>query len=283
MLEREFARANKSGSFSAAAVGDLAKSLMEVILEADTPVATLLALRDRDDFALVHSVNVATLAGSQAGSLGLNDVDVQKIVSASLTHDIGKTKVPESVLTKGSPLSAPEQAMLARHTVEGARILFETPGTDPLAAIVAMRHHSVVEPGAPGLCAVELCKLADVFDMIRSLRPFDDAAMMRGAVAFMVRRMRNRFNPYLLERFGAMVELAPEGTPVALSSGEIAEVVQVHSELSLHPVVHIKDSRRGHRPAGTTVNLAEESAVIAVPAVPPVFRDLDPADIDALG
>ena len=93
VLQREFDRVGKGGSVSSAAFGDLAKSLMEIVLEAETPVATLLALKDRDDFSLVHSVNVATLCGSQAGALGLAESEVQAIISAALTHDIGKTKV----------------------------------------------------------------------------------------------------------------------------------------------------------------------------------------------
>lgn len=283
ILQREFSRAGQGGAVSPAAVGDLAKSLMEVILEAETPVATLLALKDRDDFSLVHSVNVATLAGSQAGALGLPEPDVQAIVSAALTHDIGKTKVPDTILTKGAPLTDKERALLARHTVDGARILLETPGNDALASIVALRHHDAFVPGSPGLCAVELCKLADAFDVIRSLRPFDDAVSMRGAVAYMVRKLRARFNPYLLQRFGALVNIAPPETPVALSSGEIAEVVEPHLELSLHPIVRVTETRRGRWPIGQTVDLSVDMNVLAVPAIPPAMRDLDPTEIDDLG
>ena len=283
VLEYEFSRAGKSGSVNPAAVGDLAKSLMEIILEAQTPVATLLALKDRDDFALVHSVNVATLAGSQAGALGLTEPEVQTIITAALTHDIGKTKVPDTVLTKGAPLNDQERSLLAMHTIEGARILLETPGTSALASIVALRHHSPAEPDTPGLCAVELCKLADTFDMIRSLRPFDDAVAMRGAVAYMVRKLRARFNPYLLERFAALVDLAPTGTMVALSSGEIGEVLEAHPELALHPVVKVLDTRRGTRASGSVLNLSVEEGIIAVPALPAAFRDLAPSEIDDLG
>ncbi len=283
VLQREFTKASEQGVVSSAAITDLAKSLMDVILGADAPVATLLALRDRDDFALVHSVNVATLAGSQAGALDLPEEAVENIISAALMHDIGKTKVLEAILTKGAPLTEAERRTLARHTMEGARILLETPGTSTLAAVVALRHHTSRPPDEPGLCAVELCKLADVFDVIRSLRPFDDVESMRGAVAYMVRRMGRRFNPYLLERFGAMVDLAPAGTPVALSSGEIAEVVEPHPELSLHPVVRVTDTRRGRVPVGETINLSVAPQTIAVPAVPSLFRDLEPTEIDDMG
>ena len=283
VLQREFDRVGKGGSVSSAAVGDLAKSLMEIVLEAETPVATLLALKDRDDFSLVHSVNVATLCGSQAGALGLAESEVQAIISAALTHDIGKTKVPDYVLNKGAALNERERGMLANHTVEGARILLEAPGSNALASIVALRHHEPSQPDSPGLCAIELCKIADVFDTIRSLRPFDDAASMRGAVAYMVRKLRNRFNPYLLERFAKLVDLAPIGTPVALSTGEIGEVVETHPELGLRPVVRITDAHQGMLKVGEVSDLSSNLTALAVPAIPVVLRDLKPTEIDDLG
>jgi hypothetical protein len=86
VLGREFSRARTRGVLDNAAVGELARSLMEVILEGDAPIATLLALRDRDDFSLVHSVNVATLAGTQAGALGLPE-DGSPRRSRRCSHD----------------------------------------------------------------------------------------------------------------------------------------------------------------------------------------------------
>lgn len=287
VLKRQFERAAKEGDINVAAVGELARSLMEVIVESETPVATLLALKDRDDFSLVHSVNVATLAGSQASTLQLPEPKVQEIVVASLTHDIGKTKVPDAILNYGRPLPPKERAILDRHTVEGARLLMDVPGTSPLAAVVALHHHAIPPEGSPGLAANEICKIGDVFDSIRTLRPFDDETSMRGAVAFMARKMSDRFNPYLLERFAKMVGIGQKNEHVWLTTGEVAIVVEPHGELAFHPAVEVVDTRRGKLKPGAQRDLAERAGITnarrAMPAIPKRLADLSPEEVDALG
>ena len=287
VLQREFSRASAQGSVNVAAIGELARSMMEVILEGDAPIATLLALQDRDDFAMVHSVNVATLAGSQAGTLGLPEETVQSIVAAALMHDIGKTRVPEAILNNAGKLTKQERALLDAHAVEGARLLMETHGASQLAAVVAMEHHRLPTKDDVGLAAVDLVRIADTFDTIRSLRPFDDAYSMRGAVAYMVRYMPERFNPYLLERFGTLVGLCPEGDHAWLSTSEIVRVVKPHEELSMHPVVEILDQREGNIARGETVDMArfanDPTAPRLVPVVPATFSDLELWEIDCVG
>jgi HD-GYP domain-containing protein (c-di-GMP phosphodiesterase class II) len=287
ILGREFVRARQQGALNGGAVGELARSLMEVILAGDAPIATLLALQDRDDFAMVHSVNVATLAGTQAGALGLPEEEVQGIVVAGLMHDIGKTRVPEAILAKAGKLLPKEKELLDRHPIEGARLLMESQGASQLAAVVALEHHRVMRVDDVGLAATELVKLADVFDTIRSLRPFDDPRSMRGAVSYMVRHLFDRFNPYFLERFGRLVGLCPEGDHAWLSTSEIVRVVETDPELALHPVVEVLDQREGSLPRGEKLDLAKHAddatAPRLVPLVPATFADLDPAEIDALG
>lgn len=287
VLQREFSRARTSGAVNVAAISELARSLMEVLLEGDAPIATLLALQDRADFAMVHSVNVATLAGSQASTLGLPEDEVQNVVVAGLMHDIGKTRVPEAILNKAGRLSETEEAMMARHTVEGARLLMETQGASPLASVVALEHHRMPRKDDASLAATELVKLADVFDSIRSLRPFDDESSMRGAVAYMVRRMPERFNAYLLERFGKLVGLCPAGEHAWLSTSEIVRIVEPHEELALHPVVEILDKREGGYSRGERVDMArfadDPTAPRLIPVVPATFSDLEVWEIDCLG
>lgn len=287
VLQREFSRARASGAVNVAAVGELARSLLEVLLEGDAPIATLLALQDRADFAMVHSVNVATLAGSQASTLGLPEEEVQNVVVAGLMHDIGKTRVPEALLSKAGRLSDKEEAMMARHAIEGARLLMETQGASQLAAVVALEHHRMAKTDDTSLAATELVKLADVFDSIRSLRPFDDELSMRGAVAFMVRSMPERFNAYLLERFGKLVGLCPPGDHAWLSTSEIVRILEPHEELSLHPVVEVLDQREGAYARGERLDLArfadDPMAPRLIPVVPATFSDLEVWEIDCLG
>ncbi len=287
VLGHEFGRARSKGSLDGGAIGELARSLMEIILEGDAPIATLLALRDRDDFSMVHSVNVAMLAGTQAGALGLPEEEVQNVVTAGLTHDIGKTRVPETILARAGRLSAKEKELLDQHAAEGARLLMEARGACPLAAVVALEHHVPARFDHVGLAATELIRIADAFDGIRSLRPFGDPSSMTGAVAYLVRHLSDRFNPYFLERFGALVGLCPPGAHAWLSTSEIVRVASAHPELSLHPVVEVLDQREGSNRRGELLDLArsanDPTAPRLVPMVPATFSDLRVWEIDSLG
>lgn len=287
VLSREFSRAAQQGVVNMGAVSELARGLLEVILDADAPLATLQALKDRDDCTMVHSVNVATIAGAQASSLGLPEDEVQKIVVAALMHDIGKTKVPESILNKGGPLTPQERQALQRHAAEGARLLFETQGAGQLAAVVAMEHHQELAGGDVGLAATEICRIADVFDSIRTARPFEEAELMAGAAAFMINRMRDRFNPLLLSRFATIAGVCQAGERAWLSTGEEVQVVEPHPEHGLHAAVRVVQTNKGALPPGELLDLRrmirEANAPLLVPPIPSHFQGLTLQEIDDLG
>jgi putative nucleotidyltransferase with HDIG domain len=286
LLSQEQARAARDGRVHPEQLAELTRVLMSLVLEGNAPVATLLALKDRSDFEAVHSINVSTLVGAQARSLGLPPEVTEPIMLAGLLHDIGKTRVPESVLQRRSPLPAGERQLLARHTLEGARILLDSPQVPAVAPVVAARHHTLPEPDSPGLLSVELVKLADHFDRIRTLIPFEDAMGMAGAAACLVAKLGGRFNRYLLSRFVRMLGLGTEGAQVRLTTSDLAEVVRVHPELGLHPVVRILRGTGAFR-SGQVVKLAEmaadRSGPVAVFAVPPPFSDLSTEAVDDLG
>ncbi|MEW6776446.1 MAG: HD domain-containing protein [Bdellovibrionota bacterium] len=289
-LGREFRRAAETGTVDMAPLTDLAKSLFDLTVGSDAPVATLLALRDRDDYTFVHSLNVGTMAGCQAAALGLSENEIQEISLSGLLHDIGKTKVPDGVLQKRGPLNVEEKALLARHTIEGAKILFATQGAERFASVVANEHHlpAAGEPGKePPILASQLVALADTFDTIRTLRPFDDREGMRQALAYMFEKLPGRFNPYLLGRFATMCGMFSPGDMVRLSTGEIGKVVRPHPESALHPTVEVTQTGGGRSPAGTQIDLTRAGrgpdAPRLVLPLSGAIGQLDPKEIDWLG
>lgn len=290
VMRKQFERAHQSGVVDLGPVMDLAKSLMDMVVGSNTPVATLLAMRDRDDFSYIHSVNVGTIAGCQAAALGLSDAEIQNISTAGLLHDIGKTVLPEELVRKRGQLTPQEMQIMARHTAEGAKVLFASQGGSKLAAIAAFEHHRL--PSAdrntpPPLIASQLVALADVFDGLRTLRPFDDHASMQGALAYMFLKLRNRFNPYLLGRFATLCGMFAKGDMVKLSTGELAQVVEPHPESALHPTIEVIEQETGTFEAGLILDLTEflksDPPVSVVLPVTAGFAQLDPQELDWLG
>lgn len=282
MLGKEFKRAVGKGSLELGAMADLASMMLDLVLRSDVPVSTMLALRGREDFTYVHSMNTSMLASAQASSLGLDDAMVRAVGIAGLVHDIGKTTVPESVLSKRTALTPGEAAMLHAHAIEGARILLRTQGGGGVESIVASEHHLPYTDN-PHI-ASQLVAIADAFDTIRSLRPFSDRASLRMALRFMLKHMRTRLNPYLLQRFCLMCGMYLPGDVVHLTTGEVARVVANHAEVGSRPTVEVIDTAAGRAPPGSVADLSlphlSEVRIRREPTL--AFADLTIEAVDAM-
>lgn len=181
-------------------------------------VLPLVALREFDEYTTTHSLNVSVLAMGLAERLGLAGAEVRAYGVAGLLHDIGKTTVPREVLDKPDPLTDTEREMLHRHPAEGASLILRADEDLGLAAIVAYEHHVTTDGGGyPHLpdgwvChrASRVAQICDVFDALRTTRPYRAAWPMERAVAHLRAGAGVRFDPQFVEPFIAMLaECAP--------------------------------------------------------------------------
>ncbi|MGQ0504915.1 MAG: HD-GYP domain-containing protein [Myxococcaceae bacterium] len=254
-LQREFKRAAAQGDVEVRPLVELSKTLVGLITP-EQAVPLLLPLRDREDFLALHSMNVAVLTAMQAMALDLSPQMVAEACLAGLLHDVGKTRLPPGLLEKTSGLSEKEQLLLDNHGFEGARIITNSPGAPALAAIVAMEHHMPSKGTPTPLIESQLIDIADAFDTLRSLRPFQDRERLRVALELLNSNLFDNLSPYLVSRFATLCNYFREGDSVVLTSGDTGRVVDTHPESAWHPMVEILESRGGKNPPGTVVDLA---------------------------
>lgn len=146
-------------------------------------VIPLLQLKEFDQYTTTHSLNVCVLAMALAEFIGLGPKDVRGFGVAGLLHDLGKVRIPLEVLTKPGKLTDEEWTIMRRHPVDGARIIFESDRQLDLASAVAYEHHIMINGGGyPSRhfdreChkASKLVHICDVYDALRTKRPYRDA------------------------------------------------------------------------------------------------------------
>lgn len=176
-------------------------------------VVPLLQLKEFDQYTTTHSMNLAVLSMGLAEYLGLGASEVRALGVAGLLHDLGKVRVPLEVLTKPGKLTPEERAVMNQHPVDGARIILQSEGQLDMAAVVAYEHHVMLNGGGyptfqyPRDChhASKLVHVCDVYDALRTRRPYRDAWPSEKVLAYLQERAGLEFEPELVAAFTNMM------------------------------------------------------------------------------
>lgn len=126
-----------------------------------------------------HSKYVAVIAKFLALHLGFSVEQQQHIELAGLLHDLGKLRVPDSILTKQAPLNLSERARMLRHSFDTMQLLKRVFPDTRIAEWASYHHENLSGDGYPfRLDASELdlgCRIvavADVFQALVQDRPY---------------------------------------------------------------------------------------------------------------
>ena len=202
-------------------------------------VLPLLQLKEFDQYTTTHSMNVSVLTMALAEYMGMGSRDARMFGIAGLLHDIGKVRIPLEVLTKPGRFTDEERALMNQHPVEGARIILQSEERLDLPAVVAYEHHIMLNGGGyPTLrfrrdChhASKLVHVCDVYDALRTHRPYREAWPQEKALSYLEDRAASEFDTELARSFVRMMrqwepqlavmtdERAPVPAPAAAAGG----------------------------------------------------------------
>ena len=179
-------------------------------------------IRLHDTYTFAHSVNVAVLSAMIGKFSELSDEDMKTLVMGGLLHDLGKIKVPSSILNKKGRLTPLEFEEIKAHPLEGAQRIHDfewmLPKSGILAAIAAQHHERIDGKGYPrGIKGAKIHRfakmvaVADVYDALTSERPYKKA--YTPSVAYGIMRItKGHLETELMEKFFDHVAIYPVGT-----------------------------------------------------------------------
>ncbi len=156
-----------------------------------TTLSGLLQARDRQTHG--HGQRVARHAGRIARAMHLSPVEIAKIRTAAVVHDVGKLHTPREILNNPRRLTDAEFAVIMRHPAEGAHMLADV-GDPEIAAMVRHHHERLDGHGYPdGLAGSEIplgariIAVADTFDAITSSRAYKSAGTQKKALEILTK------------------------------------------------------------------------------------------------
>jgi HD-GYP domain-containing protein (c-di-GMP phosphodiesterase class II) len=172
--------------------------------------AKALELRDKETQG--HSRRVTELTMLMALEAGIPEDELENVRRGAILHDIGKMGVPDDVLLKPGKLDDAEYAIMKRHTDYAYEWLSPVRFLQPALDIPWAHHEKWDGSGYPrGLkgdgipLPARLFAIIDVWDALRSDRPYRSAWSKEKTIAHIRESAGSHFDPYVVEIFIRLV------------------------------------------------------------------------------
>ena len=188
-------------------------------------------IEGRDPNTHGHCERISNLSMCLGEYLGLNVEQVLALKLGGVVHDIGKVSIPDAVLLKPGPLSCEEWRLMREHPVVGERIC--APLRSFRLVLPIIRHHHEKRDGSgypDGLrgddipITARVLQVVDIFDALKSVRPYKCAMSTTDAIRTMREEVRKGW--WDSKVVDGLVHLLEQGRPEFESLHKSVECVQ---------------------------------------------------------
>jgi HD-GYP domain-containing protein (c-di-GMP phosphodiesterase class II) len=174
----------------------------------------------KSPFTHRHSRGVAEAARKIGSAMGLGPDRMQLLNRAALLHDLGKLRVPNSILDKPTKLDDAQWSVMQEHPRLTRTILGRVTQFRELADIAGAHHERLDGAGYPNRLAgsrlsleARILGLADVYSALTEDRPYRAAFSPREALAIMGRDVPGRLDAACFEALSAVAGTVAGLTP----------------------------------------------------------------------
>jgi HD-GYP domain-containing protein (c-di-GMP phosphodiesterase class II) len=231
--------------FSVDELEEVIDDVVDSALRSPDAMMLVTRLKHQDVATYGHSLQVSVYLVALGRHLGLPGEELAHLAILGLFLDLGKTKVPPTLLSKPGPLTPDEFELVKQHVSHGMDLIRQIPALhSTILEGVAQHHEREDGSGYPGGLRAEgislygrMAAIVDTFVALTNRRPHIAAISAYEALRKISDLGGRLFHAPLVEQFVQTVGMFPVGSRVELSSGEIAVVLQQSTVRRLKPKV----------------------------------------------
>ncbi|MFA6230490.1 MAG: HD-GYP domain-containing protein [Rhodanobacter sp.] len=205
------------------------------------------SLRRHDSYSYSHAINCSALGAAFGRHMGFDEETIFSLAAGGLLMDVGKTRLPESLLKYQGSLAPIDVDIIRSHVEHGLSIIAESDITNQDVLDIVRTHHERHDgSGYPAGLAGNVIPITgrmlgiiDAYDAMSSVRPYRAAISRHQALRQIYAARNSLFQAAMVEQFQVCLGVYPTGSLVELSTGEVAIVMAQNQVRRLRPRVAI--------------------------------------------
>jgi putative nucleotidyltransferase with HDIG domain len=251
MVDRIFEDVTSGRDLSVEHVESAVRPLVASVLRSADAFFWIEGLRGHDSYSYSHSISCSALAAAFGRHMGFAEETIISLAAGGLLMDIGKTKLPQSLLQSKAIVTPAKWKKLRSHVQHGVDIV-ERSGIADQDVLDIMRTHHERNDGSgypDGLIGSaipitgRMLGIIDTYDAMISTRPYREGISRHQALRQIYAGRDTLFQSELVEQFQVCLGVYPTGSLVELSTGEVAVVMAQNQVRRLRPKVVILTDR----------------------------------------
>ncbi|MBC7697513.1 MAG: HD-GYP domain-containing protein, partial [Bacteroidia bacterium] len=249
-------------------VNESLDSMVESIERNPDALIWLAKLKQTDDYAYNHALNVSIMLMALASFMALPKKQVKDLGLAGLLQDIGKAKIPQEILNKAEAITQEEFELLKKHVDHALELLEVTDKSSgsisgTVILTISQHHERIDGTGYPYQLSEkqisltgQMAGLIDTYCALTTNKVYAKGVYNQLALETIHSLRDTKFKGVLIDQLVQFLGIYPVSTLVELNTGEVAVVIQQNSVRRMLPRVMIllnPDKSKNEYPA--TINL----------------------------
>jgi hypothetical protein len=255
LLEQVGAEIRQGHGLDAVEIREFARWTADVLAEEGLRIAAPALLLPPADTAFGHALHVYLLSIGLLHGYARDRAELERFCLATLMHDIGLCRVPESALRDEEERNDDDWREIRAHPEYGADILLRCPGIPALAVEVAYCHHIRDENrGFPATSrrlrpgpVTDAVQVADRLESLLGGEGDADAVIFREALARLMDDPELESKRDVIHAYHTGLTPTPPGTTVRVQSGAVGVVVSAYPEMPQRPRIALVADKHGNR------------------------------------
>ena len=198
-----------------------------------------------EEYIYHHSIAVGILSSAISNQMGFDKGDTLQLGLAGVLADCGMAKIAPSILEKTAFLSKEEYNEVKKHTLFSVKMIQDSPLLRQDMKLAILQHHERLDgsgyPRGEKMESIsvfsQILAVSDVFHAMTSERLYRTKHSSFKVIEMIKEEEFGKFDIKVVEALHKLVGNLSIGTRVKLTDGELGEIMFVHRDTPLRPMI----------------------------------------------